>query len=54
MPRFFFIIVANATSLALSLPVEVRLKEYGAECLEVSDNGSGIEPECYEALGGFL
>ena len=31
----------------------MRLKDYGAECLEVSDNGGGIEPECFESLGGL-
>lgn len=29
---------------------QVRLKEHGAELVEVSDNGSGVEPSNYEAL----
>ena len=30
---------------------EIRLKEYGKEAVEVIDNGSGILPANYEALG---
>ncbi len=29
---------------------EVRLREYGSELLEVVDNGTGVEPENFEAL----
>lgn len=35
---------AGATS------VEIRLKENGAELVEVSDNGCGVEPQNFEAL----
>jgi DNA mismatch repair protein PMS2 len=35
---------AGATS------IEVRLKDYGGECVEVADNGCGIEPSNFEAL----
>ena len=45
-------VAAAWLSSAPSLLAEVRLKDYGAECLEVTDNGSGIEPECFESLGG--
>ncbi|KAK7483757.1 hypothetical protein BaRGS_00024973 [Batillaria attramentaria] len=30
--------------------VEVRLKEYGSECIEVTDNGSGVEEKNFEGL----
>ena len=33
---------------------EIRLKEYGKETVEVIDNGSGILPANYEALGIVL
>ncbi|EGC35083.1 hypothetical protein DICPUDRAFT_152626 [Dictyostelium purpureum] len=35
---------AGATS------IEIRLKEYGEEIIEVIDNGSGVEPSNFEAL----
>lgn len=30
--------------------VEVKLKDMGATCIEVSDNGSGIDPSNYEGI----
>lgn len=33
------------------LKTEVRFKEYGSECIEVVDNGSGIKKENYASLG---
>ncbi|KAL4438704.1 hypothetical protein ABPG77_006308 [Micractinium sp. CCAP 211/92] len=35
---------AGATS------IEIRLKEYGSELLEVADNGCGVDPQNYQAL----
>ena len=36
--------------MCLFIMTEIRLKEYGVESFEVIDNGSGIEPENYQAL----
>ncbi len=36
---------ANATN------IEIKLKDYGIESIEVLDNGDGIEEKDYEALG---
>lgn len=30
--------------------LELRLKDYGAELIEVSDNGCGVEEENFEGL----
>lgn len=32
------------------LPLQVRLKEYGSELIEVADNGSGVDSDNYQAL----
>lgn len=31
-------------------PAQIRLKEYGAELVEVADNGCGVDPANYQAL----
>ncbi len=31
--------------------IEIKLKDYGMDTIEVHDNGSGIEEKDYEALG---
>jgi len=42
-------LVENALDAGATV-VEVRLKEHGAELIEVADNGSGVSPAHYEAL----
>jgi DNA mismatch repair protein PMS2 len=42
-------LVENALDAGASI-VEVRLRESGAELIEVADNGSGVSPAHYEAL----
>ena len=50
---------AGATSVGMSKSrrhkrcdafVDIRLKDYGADSIEVSDNGSGVSPDNYAAL----
>ena len=36
-------------SVACLFTVQIRLKEYGSELLEVADNGHGVAPENYQA-----
>lgn len=33
-----------------TIRLQIRLKEYGSELIEVADNGGGIKPEDYEAF----
>lgn len=42
-------IVENALDAGAST-VEVRLKEYGSELIEIADNGSGVEPANFQSL----
>ncbi|XP_035261656.1 mismatch repair endonuclease PMS2 isoform X2 [Anguilla anguilla] len=41
---------AGATIVACVILVEIRLKEYGAEQVEVSDNGKGVDEANFEGL----
>ena len=38
----------------LTILAEVRLREYGAELVEVCDNGSGVQEQDFEGLGMAL
>ena len=42
----------TASHLILPPPLllQIRLKEYGSELLEVADNGAGVSPDNYQAL----
>lgn len=40
----------NGNSFTLSLSPDVRLKDCGADLVEVSDNGKGVEEANFEGL----
>lgn len=42
-------LVENSLDAAATF-VEIRFKDYGADSIEVHDNGTGIEPNNYEAI----
>ena len=40
-----------ASNLVACRPaLQIRLKEYGSELVEVADNGAGVSPDNYQAL----
>lgn len=39
---------------ASSNVIEIRLKEYGSELIEISDNGTGVHPDNFEGLSRFI
>lgn len=39
---------------ARATTVDVRLKEYGSELIEVVDNGTGIHPDNFQALSMLI
>lgn len=43
--------VVTSTDYSNRLPnIQVRLKEYGSELIEIADNGSGVEPANFQSL----
>ena len=39
---------------AVALFSDIKLKEYGSEVIEVSDNGSGVEEKNFEGLSKMI
>lgn len=37
-----------------STSVSLKLKEYGKDMIEVTDNGAGVHPDNFEGLGIFI
>lgn len=37
-----------------STSVSLKLKEYGKDMIEVTDNGAGVHPDNFEGLGMFI
>lgn len=46
-------LVENSIDASANL-VEVRFREHGSQWIEVSDTGTGIAPENYQAAGPFI
>lgn len=40
----------RSTRLKITIFIEVRLKEFGSELIEVTDNGAGVHPDNYQKL----
>lgn len=43
-------LVENAIDAGATI-INIHLKEYGADLIEVADNGKGVEKENFKALG---
>jgi DNA mismatch repair protein PMS2 len=44
---FFYLFFPNINN---AITIEIRLKEYGKDIVEILDNGSGVAPADYEGL----
>ena len=51
---FFGVGPTRRDSFCLSFSLlEIKLKEYGSETIEVNDNGSGVDKENFEGLSKY-
>ncbi len=48
--QLWFCTVGNGKELGMTALLQIKLKEYGSELIEVADNGCGISNENYQAL----
>ena len=49
-PQAFAATLAEALAGGDVACLQIRLKEYGSELVEVADNGAGVSPDNYQAL----